>query len=241
MTANIFTIPASAPFAETLARGLIARLGADGDPLALTNVTLYLPTRRAARTLNETFARILGGAALLPNTRPLGDVDEEEFLFDVGAEALTLPPAISPVRRTLMLGALVQRWDRVRRGERLGFAQATALARALGRFLDEVETQGASLKNLDKLAPAQFAQHWADVKAFLTLLHKQWPELLAKEGKMNPAARRNLALGSLAQRLQANPPDGLVVAAGSTGSIPATAELLKAIASLPNGFVVLPS
>src|SRR4051812_49251154 len=138
MTANIFTLPASAPFAETLARGLIARVGADRDPLALANVTLYLPTRRAARTLNETFARILGGAALLPNTRPLRDVDEEDFLFDVGAEALTLPAVIPPVRRMLMLAALVQRWDRARRGECLGFAQATALARALARFLDEV-------------------------------------------------------------------------------------------------------
>ena len=104
MPAKIFTIPASAPFAETLARGLIARVNAGRDPLALSNVTLYLPTRRAARALNETFARMLGGAALLPNTRPLGDVDEEEFLFDIGAEALTLPPAISPLRRTLLLG-----------------------------------------------------------------------------------------------------------------------------------------
>jgi ATP-dependent helicase/nuclease subunit B len=240
MAASVFTIPASTPFAETLARGLIARACADCDPLALTNITLYLPTRRAARTLNETFARILGGAALLPIVRPLGDVDEEEFLFDIGAEAFTLPAAISPVRRTLLLAAMVQRWDRARRGERLSFAQAAALAGALARFLDEVETQGASLKDLNKLAPAQFAQHWADVNDFLALLHKQWPDLLAAEGKMNSAGRRNLALGTLARRIAANSPADMIVAAGSTGSIPATAELLKTIANLPNGLVVLP-
>jgi ATP-dependent helicase/nuclease subunit B len=238
---NVFTIPASVPFAETLARGLIARTGAERHPLALTNVTLYLPTRRSARTLNDAFARILGGAALLPNVRPLGDVEEEDFLFDVGAEALTLPPAISPLRRVLLLAPLVQRWDKRRHGSgHLTYAQAVALSRALAKFKDEVETQGADLSNLERLAPKALSQHWADVKTFLEVLRDEWPKVLAQEGRMNPAARRNLALSSLARRLKDNPPDGLVVGAGSTGSIPATAQLLKTIAELPNGFVVLP-
>jgi ATP-dependent helicase/nuclease subunit B len=238
--ANVFTVPASAPFAATLARGLLARTGAERDPLALSNVTLYLPTRRAARTINETFARMLGGAALLPNTRPLGDVEEEDFLFEVGTEALTLPPAISPLRRALLLATLVQKWDRRRRGARISFAQAVALSRALADFLDEAETQGCDLADLDKLAPQAFAQHWTEVKTFLQIVRDHWPAILAAEGKMNPTARRNLALRALAKRLQESPPQGLVVAAGSTGSIPATAELLKVIANLPNGFVVLP-
>ncbi|WP_287201709.1 double-strand break repair protein AddB, partial [Mesorhizobium sp.] len=43
-----------------------------------------------------------------------------------------------------------------------------------------------------------------------------------------------------AARLKRNPPAGPVIAAGSTGSIPATAELLAVIAGLPSGAVVLP-
>ena len=57
---------------------------------------------------------------------------------------------------------------------------------------------------------------------------------------INPAARRNLALAMLAERLEKNPPSGMVIAAGSTGSIPATAKLLGVIAGLPQGAVVLP-
>jgi ATP-dependent helicase/nuclease subunit B len=238
--ANVFTTPASAPFAAILARNLIARAGAERDPLALSNVTLYLPTRRAARTLNEAFARVLGGAALLPNARPLGDLAEEDFLFDVGADALTLPPAIPPLRRALLLATLVQEWSGKRQGERLSFAQAMALSCALANFFDEAETQGCDLAKLDGLVPQAFAQHWTEVRAFLQIVRDEWPKLLAVEGKLNPAARRDLALRSLAKRLQETPPPGLVVAAGSTGSIPATAELLKVIANLPNGLVVLP-
>ncbi len=239
--ANVFSIPASVPFAETLVRDLIERTSADRDPLALTDVTLYLPTRRAARTLNDVFARMLGGAALLPNVRPLGDVEEEDFLFDVGADALTLPPAISPFRRLLLLATLVQRWDERRhRSRQMTYAQAVALSRALAKFMDEAETQDADLNNLERLAPKALSQHWSDVKQFLELLRDEWPKLLAGEGRMNPAARRNLALSYLANRLKENPSEGIVVGAGSTGSIPATAQLLKTIAALPNGFVVLP-
>jgi ATP-dependent helicase/nuclease subunit B len=43
-----------------------------------------------------------------------------------------------------------------------------------------------------------------------------------------------------AERLAASPLRGPVIAAGSTGTVPATARLLQVIASLPNGAVVLP-
>ena len=240
MKANVFTIPASTPFAETLARGVIARIGADRDPLALAAATIYLPTRRAARTLSEIFAKMLGGAALLPATRPLGDVDEDELFLDASADALILPPAIAPFRRVLLLATMVQRWDQRQRDGRITFAQAVAFGRALARFLDEMETQGANLGDLDGLAQRAFAQHWTDVKAFLLLLRDEWPKLLDAERAVNPAARRNQALRALAESLRKQPLPGPVIAAGSTGSIPATAELLGAIARLPNGLVVLP-
>lgn len=240
MAANVFTIAASAPFAETLARGLIVRLDAEHDPLALATATIFLPTRRAARTLNETFARLLGGAALLPTVRPLGDVDEDDAHFDAIDGELILAPPISPLRRRLLLAAMVLRWDRAKRGGRLTFAQAAALSRSLSGFLDEAETQGADLAKLEDLAPAALAEHWSEVRDFLRLLRDEWPGLLAAERAMDPAVHRNLALTALARRMAESPPPGPVIAAGSTGSIPATANLLKAIAGLPNGAVVLP-
>ncbi|HEY3636747.1 MAG TPA: double-strand break repair protein AddB [Rhizomicrobium sp.] len=240
MRAGFFTIPAGVPFAETLARGLIEQLGAERDPLALSSAVIYLPTRRAVRTLMETFARLLNGAALLPDIRPLGDVEDEELLFDPAVDDFDLSPAIDPVRRRLLLATLVRRWMEQSRGLAPGFAQAAAMARNLARFFDEAQTQRVDLEALHDLVPKNFAEHWSDVRDFLIFLRDQWPKLLELEGALDPSARRDMLLARLTQRYRDAKPGTPVIAAGSTGSIPATAELLGAIAELPAGAVILP-
>ena len=232
---NVFTIPSSAPFAQTLVRGLLAQADLEKDKLALSRATIYLPTRRAVRNLAEVFARELGGAALLPEMRPLGDVDEDEAFFDEAFDDLDLPPSIAPIRRQLLLAQLVRRFQKD-----LTFAQAASLASGLAKFLDEAQTQGADLSKLEDLAPERFAEHWGKVRDFLRIIRDHWPSIVKDEGAIDPAERRNLALTALAIRLAKNPPTGLVIAAGSTGSIPATANLLGVIAGLPNGAVILP-
>jgi ATP-dependent helicase/nuclease subunit B len=237
---KIVTIAASLPFADTLARGLIAQLGADSNPLALAQATIYLPTRRAARNFADSFARVLGGAALLPTFLPLGDVDEDELLFDADLEDLEIAPAIAPIRRRLLLATLVRRWDEARRGGTLGFAQAAALANGLAQLMDELETHDCDLDKLEELAPKALAAHWQDVVKLLDVLRSEWPKILKNERRTNPAARRNELLRALGKRLQAHPSKGPVIAAGSTGSIPATGDLLRIIATQPTGLVVLP-
>src|SRR5262249_56579014 len=56
---------------------------------------------------------------------------------------------------------------------------------------------------------------------------------------VDPPARRDRQIAAEAARLVASP-DRPVIAAGSTGSMPATAALLETIARLPHGAVVLP-
>jgi len=140
----------------------------------------------------------------------------------------------------LLLARLIRQWDRTGRDGLLSFAQSAALADSLAKVMDEVETQGCDLSRLKELAPENLAEHWEGVSRFLGLLRDEWPAILAAEKSMNPAARRAQALAALTGRLEASPPQGLVIAAGSTGSIPATARLLAVIARLPQGAVVLP-
>ena len=97
-TPNIFSVSPSTPFlqatvAALLSGQLIPGFQADDDPLVLADVTIYVPTRRAARTLPDVLRRALGSkAALLPKILPLGDVDEEEHILKGHGDGEALPP-----------------------------------------------------------------------------------------------------------------------------------------------------
>ncbi|HEX9808162.1 MAG TPA: double-strand break repair protein AddB [Alphaproteobacteria bacterium] len=251
---RLYTIAPGVPFVDALARGMMARIAgeAPGDPLALARATVLLPTRRAVRSLREAFLRAGDGRPLLlPRMRPLGDLDEDEILIagepavdttaDAGAGA-DLPPALGGLRRQLLLARCVLAFGGRRREGPPDAAQAAALAAELARLLDQMETERVRLDALHRLTPedANLAAHWRDVLAFLEILMGDWPRVLAEEGAVGPAERRDLLLAAQARLWADRPPAGWVIAAGSTGSIPATADLLAAVARLPRGCVVLP-
>lgn len=242
---RLFTIPSGTPFLDALARTLIADPslgGRFGRDVELADMTILLPTRRAVRALGDAFLRAGGGRALLlPAIRPLGDVDEDELTLDVASQplqALSLPPEISPLERQFRLARLILDLDETEEGSDL--TRALALAADLGRFLDMALTERVELKSLASLVPDEFAEYWQITIEFLKLLTERWPEELAGLGFMESAARRNALLETQAAAWAQVPPSKPVIAAGSTGSIPATADLLSVVARLPAGAVVLP-
>jgi len=242
---QVFNIVAGAPFADLIARQLLAEHAA--DPLSLGGVTLLVPNRRATRTLAEAFLRESGGrATVLPRLVPLGDLSPDELAFQAeepgtaGALALDLRPAIGETRRRFLLGELVRYWlERTRPGQQIAAAAVLALADDLARLIDELATHEVSLPRLEDMVPERFARHWQDSVVFLDILRGAWPAMLADEGLADPAARRNAILAATAALWRERPP-GPVLAAGSTGSIPAVARLLGLVARLPQGRVVLP-
>ncbi len=257
---RVFTIPSGAPFLATLAGALLSGelvpLDTD-DPLALAGLTVLLPTRRAVRAFREAMIARLGGvAAILPIIRPIGDVDEEDHLLNAAveptADRLALPPTISRLNRRLALTGLTLDWARtVRRdmltlapGEALAIpasaADAARLAGNLARLLDDMETAGVPWDALQRLVPEDHARYFQVTLDFLRIVAERWPAHLEKIGRADPAARRDTLIRAAAGRLARQGSPAPIVAAGSTGSIPATAELLKAIATLANGAVVLP-
>ncbi len=260
-TPRLYTIPPSAPFLTTLARALLAGDlplpgGAKPDPLTLPLTTIYLPTRRAARALREAFLAESGGKALLlPRIHALGHADEEAAIIFGAEEADDADgalgaPAIEALPRRLALMRLILAWGQAPAAdateaeiEAIGWVnspgQASSLAADLARLMDFVESEEIDFSSLDKLVPEDLASHWEATIQFLKIVTEHWPEFLRDKGLVSPVTRRNLLMAQETERLaqgSAYP----VIAAGSTGTVPATARLLETIALLPNGAVVLP-
>ncbi|MBP2229714.1 ATP-dependent helicase/nuclease subunit B [Azospirillum agricola] len=235
---KVYSIPSGARFVDTLAEGIVARVGE--DPLALAEVTVLLPTRRACRSLQQAFLRRSGGRPmLLPRFSPLGELDAGDLALtedELPEVPLDLPGAISGLNRQMTLARLILHAD----GMAATTAQAVRLGADLGRLIDAVWTERVAFDRLESLVPADYAEHWQTTLKFLTIITEVWPVLLASTSETDPAHRRNLALEAQAALWRAVPPKGVVIAAGSTGSIAAATDLLGVIARLPQGMVVLP-
>lgn len=262
MTANIFTVPAGAPFLTSLARAILngdlpRAGGVKPDPLDLPRITLLLPTRRAARAAQDAFLQVAGARALLmPIMRPISQGDEDARVFAElstlgasGLAALEAEPAITPMRRTLTLMLLVQRWcdamakagEDVNPLKRSTPAQAANLAAELAKLMDDVEREGASLANLEKLVPEGYAEHWRQTVDFLKIVTEAWPAHLQTLGLSSPQARLNATILAEADRIERLPADAPVIVAGVTGSIPATVELMRVVIARANGAILLPA
>jgi ATP-dependent helicase/nuclease subunit B len=238
---GVFTIGIDRRFADELARGVLARHA--GDPLALADILILVPTRRSVRALREAFLRAANGKpTILPRMAPLGDLDESEGdLLSGDTTALTLPPAIDATEREALLARLVAAFpDEDGQPIAQTAAQALRLARELGSLLDELAIDGVPFEKLETLVEGNFAHHWRRTLTFLSIVGTAWPALLADRGQIDALDRRTRSIRAQAERWRATPPTTPVIAAGSTGSQPATRELMKVIAGLPQGVVVLP-
>jgi ATP-dependent helicase/nuclease subunit B len=238
---GVFTIDMDRRFADELAAGVLAQYGS--DPLRLADVLILLPTRRSVRALSEAFLRAASGKpTILPSMAPLGDLDEGEWNApaDDGG-ALALPPAIDSTEREALLAELVAAFkDDQGQPIAQSAAQALKLARELGGLLDELAIDGVAFDKLESLVEGNFASHWRRTLEFLSIVGKLWPEILKERGQIDALERRTQSIRAQAARWRAQPPATPVIAAGSTGSQPATRELLGVIAGLPEGAVVLP-
>ncbi len=245
MTSKIFSIAANRRFVDALAGQLLQE--AEGDPLKFADALIFLPTRRACQALGEAFLRHNQGRALiLPRLRPIGEIDDAvlSFLPESGTGERTgmdaafsddLPPAIGETQALLALTPLVQA-----KSPGIGAARALSLAESLLHWMNEVDTEGLSFERLDRLAPDRFAKHWEITLQFLSILREAWPAYLQEEGLIGSARRNRLSILAQIQAWRDQPPTSMVIAAGSTGSVPASAALMKQILQLPAGRIVLP-
>lgn len=250
---QIFTIAPHAPFLPTLAQCVQeGRLPRGSGPFGLADLTIFLPTRRARAALAEAFLDLSGPATLLPDLRTLGEVDEEEEPFIPPYPAPQIRPVVSAQRRRLVLGQLIEGWIEARGAAAFASpgVDGTALppnardilglADALAGLIDDCLIEQVPYSALLQLDMGDLAGNWQEGLDFLRIALEHWPAICGARGEIDPALARNERLERQAEAIPLIYGNRPVIIAGSTGSMPATAKLIAAIARLPDGAVVLP-
>jgi ATP-dependent helicase/nuclease subunit B len=259
-TPNLYSISPEQNYLKTLVDALldgklIEGYAPRGNPLELSRATIYVPTRRAARALNAHFATAMGGkATLLPNIKPLGDVNEDELLLtsdDLALNSLDDMPTVGNFERQILLAKLIERWaDVLEQNSKSLFEEPIAmpastkdaiwLASDLAGLMDQMETENIGWDAIPNLAPDEHAEWWKLTLGFLKIASQFWPQHMREKKRISSVHQRNEKLYRQAKFYQSTKTDDPVIAAGSTGSIPATAALLKSIGFMNKGAVILP-
>jgi ATP-dependent helicase/nuclease subunit B len=227
---RIYNIPAGYSFLESFAKGLL-NVGKK-DPFALSRMKVFLPTRRACIEMQRAMLRGAEGRCfLLPTFTPLGDLDED-FLD-------TSFPLLSPFKRLGLLTTLIEEYTK-KSGVPSSPALSLKLAKSLVSLMDQAAIEEVSWEGLAQLVPAEFAGHWQLTLDFLEIITTHWPQILEEKGVMEPHERHRQKVAAILAQWETSPPDHPILAAGSTGTMPATRRLLQGIAQLPQGSVILP-
>jgi ATP-dependent helicase/nuclease subunit B len=228
---RLAAFPQSAAFLPALASAWLADGGDPADGI------LILPNRRAARAAAGAFLQAnRGRPLLLPRIIALGAIDEAGLALH---GALDLPPAIAPMRRQAILAKLILARNGAN-GAPNRLHTAWALAGDLANLLDEADEAEIDLAvALQNVVPADLASHWQTTLEFLDIITHAWPAILAEMGLLNPGARQGKLFEAQAQAWAAAPLKGKIWLVAREAP-PALTRLVRVVALLPEGCVILP-
>jgi inactivated superfamily I helicase/RecB family exonuclease len=184
-----------------------------------SRVLIFLPSRRAVRSVEKMIVDKIGHAVILPDLIPLGNGVEDEESY--------LKETISTQERIIILSKLLSVDANVK-----NIATALPLARDFIRMQDYLENEGIRIFDINwsELIDEKYASHFQNKARILDIL-KQLPN-----DRLTSTQKRNNDIRNWIKEL--NKYD-FVIVCGSTGSVPATADLMCAIANKENGNIIL--
>lgn len=221
---RLFGLAPGIDFPKALIAGLRARLNGQ-PPEAMAGVELIVNTHRMARRLRDLFDA--GPPGFLPRIR---------LLTDLSAPDLILPEPVPPLRRRLELVQLVSTLlDR--QPDLAPRAALYDLADSLAALMDEMQIEGVPPDKLAALDVSDQSGHWERALTFLRIVQGFFD---TSDTSPDVGALQRMAVEQRLKLWELAPPTHPVIIAGSTGSRGTTARLIRAVACLPQGAVVLP-
>lgn len=233
---GLYTMPSGVSFLRSLAEGLKRRYGDQ-----LQDCLILLPTRRSVRELTKAFAGD-SGVTVLPKMRPLADIDPDEPPFEPGYLTGLVDPVMPSAQRRFELAQIIEHFHNKTSTVPLDPAGALAMTDPLIAILDDAAMEEVPLARLARLEDIRelAARHFQNAALLYEIVQTHWPAHVASLGLMEPMARRVALLNALTRLWTEAPPAHPVIIAGSTGTLAATAKLMRCVLSMKDGMVILP-
>lgn len=191
------------------------------------DMLIFLPSRRAVRTVEKDLVRRVGHAVMLPHLVALGEgVDDEEYVPEItGDDVISNTERVIVVAKLLVADANIGR-----------LSVALPIARDLVRMQDYLENEGVDAADINgmELVDEKYAQHFQSKAQMLGILSQVMREYA--NGRQTSVQVRNAEIRNWINYLHKYK---LVIVCGSTASVPATADLMVAIAAQPHGRIIL--
>lgn len=192
----------------------------------LADMLVFLPSRRAVRTVEKMIVEKMGGVAILPMLVALGSGPD-----DAEDEQICEADVISNTERVVVLAKLLAADANVG-----NLNTALDIAHDLVRMQDYMENEGVRAENVDwiNLVDEKYAAHFQGKAQILRVLSDFMPKYA--NGRITKTAARNRDIRAWINKLDKYK---LVVVCASTASVPATADLMCAIAQVDHGRIIL--
>lgn len=237
---KVYTIPPYQSFLDAVARGILDQT--ENDPLKLSDYTILVPDRETGSALRSAFmGQLQGKTHIMPNIGTPGDMNDERLSLQISDDSflsqalMDILPPVSRLQRQLMLAEEILKIP----GMASSPQKAIKLGRELGKLLDDIQRHDADLRNIEQLVPPVFKKQWLKTAEFLKIITETWPKKLQEMGRVDPEEYKNTVLQIQAAHWRHNEPDRPVIAVGFNDDFPAMRSLLKAVADLPKGAVIL--
>ncbi len=199
----------------------------DASGLDMRDMLIFLPSRRAVRSVEMALVKRAGCAIFLPHLVALGEgVDDPEL-----TEEEESPDVFSNIERVVVAARLLIEDANIK-----NLVTALPIARDLVRMCDYMENEGVDAATIDwnNLVDEKYAAHFKDKAQMLNILSRVMHEFA--RGRVTQTQKRNSDIRAWCDALDKYK---LVVVCGSTASVPATADLMVAIAKAPQGRIIL--
>ena len=228
---QVSSIQTGVSFADTLADWLLSQVA---NPLAMADVTVWVPSPRQARAVHNALAEKAGGSLVLPNIKPFhlseDDVETLQLLQKKSAQIV-----INPQERLILLARQVRMKE-----PDMSAQQVMNAAQGLASLFDRLTAHNISFDALHDIVPESLATHWEHNLSFLKIVTEFYPLWLEEKGAVDAAQASKHWLLEQAKVYRDQQPQDLVVAAGFADTTPTGLQLLSAILNLPNGTLILP-